>query len=123
MGADLAYMGTRFIATKEAGASQAYKDCIVNSHAADIVYTPYFTGVPGNYLRASVIAAGLDPEHLPERGKDSLQMSSGSAKAWKDIWGAGQGVGGIEDIPPAAVLIERLKVEYAQARAALLHSG
>ncbi|WP_018605423.1 NAD(P)H-dependent flavin oxidoreductase [Uliginosibacterium gangwonense] len=120
MGADLAYMGTRFIATQEAGASQAYKDCLVASRAADVVYTPYFTGVPGNYLKASILAAGLDPEHLPERGKDSMNMGSSSAKAWKDIWGAGQGVGGIDDIPATAELIAQIQREYAQARAALV---
>lgn len=116
MGADFAYMGTRFIATKESGASQAYKDCLVASHAADVVYTPYFTGVPGNYLKASILAAGLDPEHLPVRDKDSLNMGSSSAKAWRDIWGAGQGVGGIDDVPPTAELIAQLQREYAQAR-------
>jgi len=119
LGADFAYMGTRFIATREAGASQAYKDCLIGSTAADIVYTPYFTGVAGNYLKASIVAAGLDPEHLPETGKDAMQLGSSTAKAWRDIWGAGQGVGSIDDAPSAAELIERIRREYAAARAAV----
>jgi nitronate monooxygenase len=119
MGADFAYMGTRFIATQEAGASQAYKECLVASSAADIVYTPYFTGVAGNYLKASVVAAGLDPEHLPETDKEAMQLGSSTAKAWRDIWGAGQGVGSINDVPTTAELIDRIRREYAEAREAL----
>jgi nitronate monooxygenase len=119
MGADFAYMGTRFIATQEANAGPAYKQALVASHAADVVYTPYFTGVAGNYLKASIAAAGLDPDNLPPVDKSAMNFGSGSAKAWRDIWGAGQGVGGIEDIPATADLIDRLVREYAAARAAL----
>ena len=115
MGADFAYMGTRFIATKEAGASQAYKEALITSTAEDIVYTPYFTGVAGNYLRASILAAGLDPEKLPNPQNSVLTLTTGPAKAWRDIWGAGQGVGSIHDIPSTANLIDRLKREYIQA--------
>lgn len=119
MGADFAYMGTRFIATQEANAGPAYKQALVASHAADVVYTPYFTGVAGNYLKSSIAAAGLDPDNLPPVDKSAMNFGSGSAKAWRDIWGAGQGVGGIEDIPATADLIDRLVREYAAARAAL----
>lgn len=123
MGADFAYMGTRFIATQEAGASDDYKACIVSSSAADVIYTPYFTGVAGNYLKASILAAGLDPENLPDKDKSSMTLGSSSAKVWRDVWGAGQGVGSIHDTPSTAALIERLIQEYAEARSALLASG
>ena len=121
MGADFAYIGTRFIATREANAQEAYKQCLVDSAAVDIVYTPYFTGVHGNYLKRSIEAAGLDPENLPVKDKDAMNFGSaaGAAKAWKDIWGAGQGVGTIDDIPPVADLIARMKQEYRAAKAAL----
>ncbi|KMO33265.1 2-nitropropane dioxygenase [Methylobacterium variabile] len=119
MGADLAYMGTRFIATQEANAAPAYKEMIVGTTAADVMYTPYFTGVPGNYLRPSVTAAGLDPNALPEVDKTKMNFGSGTTKAWRDIWGAGQGVGTIDDAPATAVVIDRLKAEYAAARARL----
>ncbi len=121
MGADFAYIGTRFIATREANAQEAYKQCLVDSAAVDIVYTPYFTGVHGNYLKRSIEAAGLDPENLPVKDKDSMNFGSaaGAAKAWKDIWGAGQGVGLIADSPPVADLIARMKQEYRAAKAAL----
>ena len=121
MGADFAYIGTRFIATREANAQEAYKQCLVDSAAVDIVYTPYFTGVHGNYLKKSIEAAGLDPENLPAKDKDSMNFGSaaGAAKAWKDIWGAGQGVGTIDDIPPVADLIARMQQEYRAAKAAL----
>jgi len=121
MGADFAYIGTRFIATREANAQEAYKRCLVDSAAVDVVYTPYFTGVHGNYLRKSIEAAGLDPENLPVKDKDAMDFGSaaGAAKAWKDIWGAGQGVGTIDDIPPVAELIARMKQEYRAAKAAL----
>lgn len=115
LGADLAYMGTRFIATKEANADQRYKDMIISSSAKDIVYTPFFTGVPGNYLKPSVAAAGLDPENLPIADKTSMNFGTGRVKAWRDIWGAGQGVGNIHDVLPAADVIERLKREYQSA--------
>ncbi|MGE7417960.1 NAD(P)H-dependent flavin oxidoreductase [Methylobacterium tarhaniae] len=119
MGADLAYMGTRFIATQEANAAPAYKEMIVGTTAADVMYTPYFTGVPGNYLKPSVTAAGLDPNALPEVDKTKMNFGSGTTKAWRDIWGAGQGVGTIDDAPATAVVIDRLKAEYAAARARL----
>ena len=98
MGADFAYIGTRFIATQEARAEGRYKDMIVGSEAADILYTPYFTGVNGNYLTKSVLASGLNPEELPVREKNSMTFGSNRVKAWKDVWGAGQGVGGSIDV-------------------------
>ncbi|WNJ91683.1 nitronate monooxygenase family protein [Bosea sp. 685] len=119
MGADLAYIGTRFIATEEGNAAQGYKEMIVEAAAADIVYTPFFTGVPGNYLKPSIAAQGLDPDDLPRADKSKMSFGSGTAKAWRDIWGSGQGVGLIDDAPSAATVIERLKTEYEQAKAAL----
>ena len=118
MGADLAYMGTRFVATAEANADQAYKDHLVKYAAEDIVYSNLFTGVHGNYLAPSVAAAGLDPNNLPEADKSKMNFGSGGnmkQKAWKDIWGSGQGIGQIKDAPPVAELIDRLKAEYAEA--------
>ncbi|MFD2250471.1 nitronate monooxygenase [Pseudochelatococcus lubricantis] len=116
MGADLAYMGTRFIATREANAADDYKAMITRSSAQDIVYTPFFTGVPGNYLRPSIVAQGLDPDDLPASDKSRMDFGPGrSAKAWRDIWGAGQGVGTIDDVPPAADVVARLRREYAAA--------
>jgi nitronate monooxygenase len=121
IGADFAYVGTRFIACREANAPEDYKQMIVQSRAADIVYTPYFTGVHGNYLKPSVAAAGLDPDNLP--AADKTKMDFGSArdkpKAWKQIWGAGQGVGNIDDAPPVRELVARLQGEYEAARARL----
>jgi nitronate monooxygenase len=118
VGADFAYVGTRFIATQEANAVEAYKQMIVDSSAADVVYTPFFTGVHGNYLKKSVAAAGLDPDNLPLADKTSMSFgSSRPAKAWKDIWGAGQGVGNIRDVLPARELVHRLQCEYQAARA------
>jgi nitronate monooxygenase len=119
MGADLAYVGTRFIATEEANADPRYKAMIVESSAADIVYTPYFSGVHGNYLRPSIAAQGLDPDALPEADKSRMSFGSNRVRPWKDIWGAGQGVGSIEDILPAAEVIARLARDYAAAKAAL----
>lgn len=119
MGADLAYLGTRFIASAEANAAEAYKRMIVESNAADILYTPYFTGVPGNYLKPSIAAQGLDPDALPAADKTKMNFGSTHVRAWRDIWGSGQGVGTIADAPPAAEIIGRLKREYAAARAAL----
>ena len=120
MGADFAYIGTRFIATAEAHALDAYKQAIVDSAAVDVVYTPYFTGVHGNYLKKSIVAAGLDPANLPEKDKTSMNFGGATAaKAWKDIWGAGQGVGTIDDVMPTADLAARLKQEYKAAKAAL----
>lgn len=123
MGADFAYIGSAFIATEEARAVDAYKQMIVDSSSADVVYSSKFTGVHGNYLRGSIVQAGLDPEHLGEG--DPSEMTFGSdheakhAKAWKDIWGSGQGIGAIKQVVPAAELVARLKVEYAEARRAL----
>jgi len=120
MGADFAYIGTRFIATHEANAVEAYKQAIVDSAAADIVYTPYFTGVHGNYLKKSIVAAGLDPNCLPAGdGKIANFASATTAKAWRDIWGAGQGVGSIDEILPAAELVAKLMHEYRSAKTAL----
>ncbi len=118
MGADLAYLGTRFIATQEANAPSAYKEMIVDSAAADIIYTNLFTGVHGSYLKGSIANAGLDPHDLPEGELRSMDFGSGGnikAKAWRDIWGAGQGVGTIDDIPSVAELVERLTMEYFEA--------
>jgi nitronate monooxygenase len=121
IGADFAYIGTRFIATDEAHAIEGYKQAIIDSAAADVVYTPYFTGVHGNYLKKSIVAAGLDPDNLPVKDKTAMSFgSSGDAKAWKDIWGAGQGVGHIDKVLPTAALIAQLRNEYRAARAALL---
>jgi nitronate monooxygenase len=117
LGADLAYIGSPFIATEEANAAAAYKQGIVDGRASDIVYSNLFTGVHGNYLRASIVAAGLDPDDLPESNPSA--MNFGGAKAWKDIWGSGQGIGAVRAVEPAAVRIDRLKAEYAAARAAL----
>jgi nitronate monooxygenase len=121
MGADFAYIGTRFIATEEANAAPAYKQALLDAAAADILYTPYFTGVHGNYLKPSIVAAGLDPDNLPVRDKTAMDFgaSAAGAKAWRDIWGAGQGVGVIDDVRPAAAVIAGLKREYDAARAAL----
>jgi nitronate monooxygenase len=119
MGADLAYMGTRFIATREAVAVQQYKEMIVDSKAADIIYSNYFTGVPGSYLKGSVVNMGLDPDNLPEGEKSLLDYTKRDkelAKAWRDIWGAGQGVGGIDDILPTHDLVLRIEAEYDEAR-------
>jgi nitronate monooxygenase len=120
IGADLAYVGSRFIATVESNADPRHKEMIMAGEAADILYTPYFTGVAGNYLRQSVVEAGLDPDHLPDRDKRAMSFESGSAarmaKAWRDIFGAGQGVGAIDDVLPAAEVIGRMRREYAVAR-------
>jgi nitronate monooxygenase len=119
MGADLAYMGTRFIATAEANAPDRYKQMIVESAAADVLYTPYFTGVHGNYLRPSIAAAGLDPDRLPHADKSAMNFGSSRTKAWKDIWGAGQGVGTIDAVLPVRELVEGLVRDYQEARARL----
>ena len=122
MGADLAYIGSPFIATEEANADPAYKQGIVEGKAADIVYSNLFTGVHGNYLRGSIVAAGMDPENLPEGDLKTMNFGSGNgskAKAWKDIWGSGQGIGVIDQIEPVAVRVDRLEREYKAARARL----
>jgi nitronate monooxygenase len=120
IGADFAYIGTRFIASREANAAEGYKQMIIDSAAADVVYTPYFTGVHGNYLKPSIVAAGLDPDNLAPVDKSSMNFGSGRTKAWKDIWGAGQGVGNIDDAPPVRELVARLGREYQAARARML---
>jgi nitronate monooxygenase len=118
MGADLAYLGTRFINTREALAPDGYKEMILASTAKDIVYTPAISGVPANFLRASIIAAGADPDNLQSSIKLTVS-AEGEAKAWKDVWSAGQGVGDIHDILPAAELCRRLIAEYREAVATL----
>jgi nitronate monooxygenase len=119
MGADFAYIGSRWLATRESNVSDAYRDAIVESSAADIVYTNLFTGVHGNYLRKSIVNAGLDPDALPQSDKSKMSFGSGSAKAWRDIWGAGQGVGLMDDVPTVAEMVERLKAEYVAAKGRL----
>ena len=116
MGAGFAYIGSRWLATKESNVSDAYREAIVDSAAADVVYTNLFTGVHGNYLKKSIVAAGLDPENLPVSDKSKMSFGSGSAKAWRDIWGAGQGVGLMDDVPTVAEMVERLKAQYQAAR-------
>jgi nitronate monooxygenase len=121
MGADLAYIGSAFIATDEARASEAYKQAIVEGTSDDIVYSSLFTGVHGNYLKASVKNAGLDPDNLPESDPTKMNFGGGegSKKAWKDIWGCGQGIGAVKAVVPTAALVDRLASEYGQARARL----
>ena len=121
MGADLAYAGSVFIATSEANADARYKNMIVESAAEDVVYTNLFTGVLGNYLKGSIRNAGLDPDQLPQSDPSAMNFSGGSskAKAWKDIWGAGQGVGAVHEVTPTADLVARLKREYEAAKRGL----
>ena len=121
LGADLAYVGTRFIACTEADAQPGHKQMLVDGTAADIVYTSYFSGVPGSYLKPSVRAAGLDPDNLPSGDKSRMSFASDRErpKVWKDIWSAGHGLGLIDDIPPVAEIVARLHREYADARARL----
>ncbi|GAA4020874.1 nitronate monooxygenase family protein [Actimicrobium antarcticum] len=122
MGADFAYIGSRWLATKESNVDDEYRNAIVESSAADIVYTNLFTGVHGNYLKKSIVAAGLDPDNLPVADKTAMNFGSGSttkAKAWRDIWGAGQGVGLMDDVVTVAEMVARLKAEYDAARARL----
>jgi nitronate monooxygenase len=123
LGADFAYLGTRFIATQEANADPEYKKMLEDSAANDIVYSSLFTGVHGNYLKPSIVNAGMDPENLPEADKSSMNFgSSGNtkSKAWKDIWGCGQGIGRIEDSPPVADLVNRLSEEFNDAKDAFI---
>ena len=119
MGADLAYIGSAFIATEEARASDEYKQMIVASNSDDIVYSNLFTGVHGNYLRGSIVAAGMDPDKLPESDPSAMNFGGSAAKAWKEIWGSGQGIGAVREVLPAAQLVARLKREYAAARSRL----
>jgi len=119
LGADLAYLGTRFIATDEGNAPPEYKQMLIDSGAEDIVYTSLFSGVNGNYLRGSVAHAGLDPDHLPEADKTKMNFGTGgnsAAKAWRDIWSAGQSVSGVHDIEAVDALVARMEREYATAR-------
>lgn len=122
MGADLAYVGSAFIATREANANPAYQQMIVDSTGEDITYTNLFTGVHGNYLTPSIVAAGLDPANLPVSDASAMNFGSGGnskAKAWRDIWGCGQGIGSVKSIPSAAELVARLAAEYEEAKAEL----
>lgn len=119
MGADLAYIGSAFIATPEANASAAYKQMIVDSGANDIVYTNLFTGVLGNYLKGSIAAQGMDPDNLPVSDPSAMNFGAAKPKSWKDIWGAGQGIGAVREVAPAAEVVARLAREYAAARARL----
>jgi nitronate monooxygenase len=118
-GADLAYIGSAFIATEEANADQGYKDGIVEANAADIVYSDLFTGVHGNYLRGSIVAAGMDPENLPQGDIKTMNFGSGGntkVKAWKDIWGSGQGIGAVRGVRPVAEFVAQLEEQYLSAR-------
>ena len=119
MGADFAYIGSPFIATEEARAADAYKQCVVDSSANDIVYSNLFTGVHGNYLKPSITASGMDPDNLPEGDPTTMDFANASAKAWKDIWGCGQGIAAVDQVRPAAEFIARLESEYAEAVRAL----
>lgn len=118
MGADMAYIGSPFIATEEARATDAYKQMIVDSNAADIVYSNYFTGIHGNYLKPSIASAGMDPDNLPEADPSKMDFGAAtdSAKAWKDIWGCGQGIGAVKEVTSVARLVDRLEREYDAAR-------
>ena len=121
MGADMAYIGSPFIATSEARASDAYKQAIVDSAAADIVYSNYFTGIHGNYLKPSIAAAGMDPDHLPQADPSKMDFDKATtgAKAWKDIWGCGQGIGAVKSIGSVEDFVARLEREYAAAKNAI----
>ena len=121
-GADLAYVGSPFIATEEANAPDAYKQAIVEAGAADIVYSDLFTGVHGNYLRASIVNAGLDPDNLAAGSLDTMKFGSdgsSKSKAWRDIWGSGQGIGAIDRVRPAADFVAQLQTQYEEAKAEL----
>jgi nitronate monooxygenase len=122
MGADFAYIGSAFIATDEARASDAYKQAIVDGNSDDVVYSNLFTGVHGNYLAPSIRAAGLDPAHLPESDPSAMNFGTANSKAWKDIWGCGQGIGAIHKIQPTAAWVAQLQREYDVARQRLFHA-
>ena len=119
LGADFAYIGSAFIATEEARAVEGYKQAIVEGSSDDIVYSNLFTGVHGNYLKPSIRAAGLDPAALPESDPSAMNFGGSSAKAWKEIWGCGQGIGAVKAVLPVAELVARLQREYEQARGRL----
>jgi nitronate monooxygenase len=126
IGADMAYIGTRFIATEEANADAGYKQEIVDSSGEDIVYSSLFTGVHGNYLRGSIEKAGMDPDNLPGADKSTMNFGSGGntdKKAWKDIWGAGQGVGQVKDAPPVADVVDTMEAEFKAALDRLSQHG
>ncbi|MCX2698108.1 MULTISPECIES: NAD(P)H-dependent flavin oxidoreductase [Ochrobactrum] len=126
MGADLAYIGSPFIATTESRASDGYKQMIVDSNSSDIVYSNYFTGISGNYLKPSIAGSGLDPDHLPEADPSKMDFEKAQqegAKAWKDIWGCGQGIGAVKEITPAGKLVDKLEHEYIAARARICTNG
>jgi nitronate monooxygenase len=120
MGADFAYIGSAFIATDEARAAEAYKQCIVDSNSDDIVYSNLFTGVHGNYLKPSIRNAGMDPDNLPESDPSKMSFGNvdggGAKKAWKDIWGCGQGIGAVKAVVPTSEMVARLKREFAAAQ-------
>jgi len=124
MGADFAYIGSAFIATEEARAVAGYKQMITQSNSDDIVYSNFYTGIHGNYLKGSIQNAGMDPDNLPQSDPSKMNFSTGeganAAKAWKDIWGCGQGIGAITEVMPAADLVARFKREYGEARARIL---
>ncbi len=121
MGADLAYIGSPFVATEEANAAEAYKQGIVDGRASDIVYSNLFTGIHGNYLRASIEAAGMDPDNLPQGDVKTMNFESATgAKAWRDIWGSGQGIGAVKDVLPAGAYIAKLAAEYEEAKRELV---
>jgi nitronate monooxygenase len=123
LGADFAYIGSPFIATTEANADQGYKDGIVDGRAADIVYSNLFTGIHGNYLRGSIVASGMDPDNLPVSDPSKMNFGSGGntkAKAWKDIWGSGQGIGSIGSVRPVGEFVDQLEAEFLEARAAMI---
>ena len=122
MGADFAYIGSAFIATKEANAVEGYKENIVEAKASDIVYSDLFTGVHGNYLRQSIVKAGMDPDNLPKGDISTMNFGSGGnteAKAWKDIWGSGQGIGAVKEVQSVGEMVDRLEREYRAAKARL----
>jgi nitronate monooxygenase len=126
MGADFAYIGSAFIATEEANASEAYKNGIVDGRGEDIVYTNLFTGVHGNYLRSSIVSAGLDPENLPVSDPSAMNFGSGGntdAKAWRDIWGCGQGIGAVHAVEKTAAVVDRYARDYAAAKASLMQTS
>ncbi|GAA5315648.1 MAG: nitronate monooxygenase family protein [Candidatus Pelagadaptatus aseana] len=116
MGADMGYMGTRFIATREAQADERYKQMLVDSSAEDIIYSNLFTGVHGNYLKPSIKAAGLDPDNLQDGDKSTMDWSNSDSKAWKDVWGSGQGIGSIKDVPATADLVANMVNQYQEAK-------
>ncbi len=119
MGADFAYIGSAFIATQEANAVDGYKQMIVDSSADDIVYSDYFTGVSGNYLKPSIAATGMDPDNLPKGDISTMKFGESDSKAWKDIWGCGQGIGAVDAVQTVSASVKQIQTEYADARSRL----